>query len=417
MQLRQTCRVCDGELDPVLSLGDMYVSDFPAPGDPDGTLAPLDMVICRRCRLVQLRHTVSGEVMYRNYWYRSGTNQTMRDALADIAHKAETLIHLKPGDAVLDIGCNDGTLLAAYDTGSITRIGFDPAENLAQYSRQIADHLVVGFFDADVVEATPELRGVRPKIVTSIAMFYDLEEPRKFVSDVRRVMDPNGLWIVQMSWLPLMLREHELGNLCHEHLEYYSLHSFEYLLRLEGFEVVDVEINSVNGGSIRAYIRQKSADPEAFGDATYRQLAVSRVQAIRDQEVSLQLADNAPYEEFAFWAERIKNDVVSFIRSQVRDGKRVYVYGASTKGNTVLQYYGLDSSLIAAASERNADKWGRMTVGTHIPIISEEQARRDNPDFFLVLPWHFLREFMAREHEYLRAGGRFIVPAPHFALI
>jgi SAM-dependent methyltransferase len=407
--------VCDGELDPVLSLGNQYVSDFPRPGDAEPARAPLDVVLCRLCRLLQLRHTVSGDLMYRNYWYRSGTNQTMRDALADVAHKAEALIHLGSGDAVLDIGCNDGTLLAAYETGGLKRIGFDPAENLAQFSREVADHLVVGFFDAARFER--ELPDVRPKIVTSIAMFYDLEEPRKFVNDVRRIMDPDGLWVVQMSWLPLMLREHELGNVCHEHLEYYSLQSLEYLLRLEDFEVVDLEINSINGGSFRAYIRSKSADPAKFADKTYRQLAATRVQAIRDQESSLGLDGAQPYEEFAFWAERIKDDVVSFIRNQVQQGKRIYVYGASTKGNTVLQYYGLDSTLITAAAERNREKWGRVTVGTHIPIISEEQARQEKPDFFLVLPWHFLREFQSRERDYLHAGGRFIVPAPHFALI
>jgi NDP-4-keto-2,6-dideoxyhexose 3-C-methyltransferase len=417
MLTRRTCRVCEGELDSILSLGDQYVSDFPKPEDGDGTAAPLDLVLCRRCRLLQLRHTVPGDLMYRNYWYRSGTNQTMRDALADIAHKAETLIHLKDGDAVLDIGCNDGTLLAAYETGGITRIGVDPARNLADHSRKVADHVLVGFFDSETFLAEEHVRDFRPRIVTSIAMFYDLEDPRKFVRDVKDVMHPEGLWIVQMSWLPLMLREHELGNICHEHLEYYSLQSFEYLLRLEEFEVVDVEVNMINGGSMRAYIRNKAADPENFADATYRQLAHARVQSLRDQEASLELGERAPYEEFAFWAERIKGDVVSFVRSQVSDGKRVYVYGASTKGNTVLQYYGLDASIITAAVERNRDKWGRVTVGTRIPIISEDQARAEKPDFFLVLPWHFLREFQQREAEFLRGGGRFIVPAPHFALI
>lgn len=417
MLTRRICRVCEGELDSVLSLGDHFVSDFVLPDSSDGTAAPLDLVICRRCRLLQLRHTVPGDLLYRNYWYRSGTNSTMRNALADIARKAETLIHLKPGDAVLDIGCNDGTLLASYETGGITRIGIDPAENLAPYSRKVADQVVVGFFDAEIFATDAALRDVRPKVVTSIAMFYDLEEPRKFVSDIRRVMDPEGLWIVQMSWLPLMLREHELGNICHEHLEYYSLQSFEYLLGLEGFEVVDVEINDINGGSIRAYIRGRSANPESFADATYRRIATDRVRTVRDEEARLSLGDSTPYEEFAFWAERIKTDVVAFIRAQVAAGKRVYVYGASTKGNTVLQYYGLDSTLIAAAAERNPDKWGRVTVGTRIPIVSEEQARAEHPDFFLVLPWHFLREFQQREHAYLRAGGRFIVPAPHFSLI
>jgi SAM-dependent methyltransferase len=417
MLTRRTCRVCDGELEPVLSLGEQYVSDFILPGQPDSACAPLDLVICRRCRLVQLRDTVTADLLYRNYWYRSGTNQTMRSALADIARKAETLIHLQPGDAVLDIGCNDGTLLAAYATGGITRIGFDPAENLASLSRAVADTIVVDFFQASAFEENPALHGRTPRVVTSIAMFYDLEEPRTFIAGVKKIMDPDGLWIVQMSWLPLMLREHELGNICHEHLEYYSLHSFEYLLRLEEMEIVDVEVNAVNGGSLRAYIRNKRASPDTFADPTYRDLAAQRVEALRAQEAELNLAEAGPYEEFSFWAERIKNDTVSFIRQQVANGKTVYVYGASTKGNTVLQYYGLDATLITAAAERNPDKWGRMTVGTHIPIISEDEARAANPDFFLVLPWHFLREFQARESAFLRRGGRFIVPAPYFCLI
>ena len=417
MITRNTCRVCDGALEPILSLGDHYVSDFIEPGASDGTRAPLDLVLCKRCRLLQLRHTVPGELMYRNYWYKSGTNQTMREALADIARKAETLIRLAPGDSVLDIGCNDGTLLASYTTGGVYKIGVDPAQNLAALSRKVADHVVVGFFSAEAMSGTPEVRDRKPKIVTSIAMFYDLEEPRRFVSDIRKVMDPEGLWIVQMSYLPLMLRDHEIGNICHEHLEYYSLQSFEYLLALHDFEIVDVELNDVNGGSLRAYIRNRSADPARFADPTYRELAQTRVQQLRDEERKLGLDSVEPYRDFAVWCERIKRDVVDFIREQTSRGRKVYVYGASTKGNTVLQYYGLDSSLITAAAERNKDKWGRVTVGTHIPIVSEEEARDAKPDYFLVLPWHFLREFQEREKAYLMAGGRFILPAPHFMLL
>jgi len=417
MILRTTCRVCDGSLEPVLDLGEHYVSDFISPGASDGTKAPLELVICRRCRLLQLKHTVPGETMYRNYWYRSGTNQTMRNALADIANKAETLIHMHGGDSVVDIGCNDGTLLAAYKTVGVRKIGFDPAENLAVFSGKIADKLVVGYFDAETFQADADLRGCRPKIVTSIAMFYDLENPNKFVSDIKTVMDPEGLWIVQMSYLPLMLKTNEFGNICHEHLEYYSLKSFEYLLNLHGFEIVDVELNDINGGSMRAYIRNRNADPSRFADATYRELAAERAQALREQEAHLGLDDIEVYREFGVWVDRIKEDVVGFIKDQVGRGKKVYVYGASTKGNTLLQYFGLDRTLITAAAERNPDKWGKVTVGTHIPIVSEEQARSENPDYFLVLPWHFLEEFQAREKEYLLGGGRFIVPMPHFRLI
>jgi NDP-4-keto-2,6-dideoxyhexose 3-C-methyltransferase len=417
MITRVTCRVCDAALHPIFSLGEHYVSDFVLPDEPDGTRAPLDLVLCERCRLLQLKHTVDPGLMYRNYWYRSGTNKTMRDALADIANKAETLIHLEPEDSVLDIGCNDGTLLSAYRTSGIYRIGVDPAENLALYSRKVADKVVVGFFEADAFCQDPDLRARQPKIVTSIAMFYDLEYPRAFVDDIKKVMHPEGMWVVQMSYLPLMLRDNEVGNICHEHLEYYSMQSFEYLLGLSDLEVVDVEINDVNGGSFRTYIRFRGASPERFGDETFRILAAERVEALRDSERKLALSQASPYLEFGMWAERIKNDVTAFVRGEVARGKRVYVYGASTKGNTVLQYYGLGRDVIEAAAERNRDKWGRVTIGTRIPIISEEQARAAKPEYFLVLPWHFVREFQTREREYLVSGGRFILPAPHFTLL
>jgi len=417
MITRTTCRVCDGSLETILSLGELYVSDFISPGDPEGTKAPLELVLCRRCRLLQLRHTVPAETMYRNYWYRSGTNQSMRSALADIANKSELLMHLKEGDAVLDIGCNDGTLLASYKTGGLYKIGFDPAENMAIHSRKTADNVVVGFFESEAFRNDPELARHRPKVVTSIAMFYDLEDPNKFVSDVKAVMHPDGLWVVQMSYLPLMLKQNELGNICHEHLEYYSLQSFEFLLKRHDFEVVDLELNDVNGGSLRAYIQNRTASRSIFGDATYREIAGGRVQAIRDEETRIGLGDSAPYLEFALWVNRIKDDLVGFIKDQVARGKKVYVYGASTKGNTLLQYFDLDATLITAAAERNQDKWGKRTVGTHIPIISEEEARAANPDYFLILPWHFLEEFQKREKSYLLSGGKFIVPMPHFTLI
>ncbi len=417
MITRTTCRVCGSSLEPILSLGEHYVSNFPAPGEDDGIRAPLELVLCRRCRLLQLKHTVPAEELYRNYWYRSGTNKTMREALADITNKAETLMHLREGDMVLDVGCNDGTLLASYKTGGLYRVGFDPAENLAPLSRKVADKVTVGFFEAETFEHDPDLKGRRPKVVTSIAMFYDLEHPNRFVSDIKTIMHPDGLWIVQMSYLPLMLKQNELGNICHEHLEYYSLQSFEYLLRLHDFEIADVELNDVNGGSLRAYIRNRSADADVFGDPTYRELAVERVRALREQEIKLELDDTRTYTEFAIWVERIKQDVVGFIQEQGGQGKKIYVYGASTKGNTLLQYFGLDHTLITAAAERNPGKWGRVTVGTHIPIVSEEEARAAKPDYFLVLPWHFIDEFKRREMDYLLSGGRFILPAPYFTLV
>ncbi|MBP1759351.1 MAG: putative methyltransferase [Firmicutes bacterium] len=417
IKTRTTCRICNSALDPILALGELYVSDFPGPDQPDGIKGPLELVLCQRCHLLQLKHTVPAIKLYQNYWYKSGTNQTMCSALADIAHSGEQLAHLQNGDVVLDIGCNDGTLLQGYRMGGLYKIGIDPAENMAPFARQVADKVVADFFSADLFRRDPELAGRIPRIITSIAMFYDLDEPGKFVTDIREIMHPDGVWIVQMSYLPMMLKSNELGNICHEHLEYYSLHSLEYLLGSYDFEVVDVVLNDVNGGSFRTYIQSKSANKEMFGDPTYRRLAMERVNALREQETRIGLHIRETYEEFALWVERVKSDVVKFIKEQIGQGKKVYVYGASTKGNTVLQYFGLDHTLITAAAERNPGKWGKVTVGTRIPIVSEKEAREANPDYFLVLPWHFIEEFKAREKKYLLSGGRFILPAPYFTLI
>jgi hypothetical protein len=220
-----------------------------------------------------------------------------------------------------------------------------------------------------------------------------------------------------MSYLPLMLEQNDFGNICHEHLEYYSLHSLEHLLGLHEFEVVDVELNDVNGGSYRAYIRNRGANPAAFGNEDYRREAAARVAALRKKESDLRLDTAKPYLDFAGRVEKLKQQAVTFIREEVAQKKVVYVYGASTKGNTILQYLGLDKTLITAAAERNPDKWGKVTVGTRIPIVSEADARNAKPDYFLVLPWHFLKEFEEREKEYLSTTGQFIVPCPKFAVI
>lgn len=417
VQPRVTCRVCEGELDSILSLGEQYVSDFLDPDEPDGVRAELELVLCRKCGLLQLRDTVPPESLYRNYWYRSGTNASMQEALAEIATEVAYLAHLSEGDAVLDIGSNDGTLLASYKTDGLYKIGFDPSRNLAEHSRKVADAVVIDFFNARTYFETPEVRDRRPKAVTSIAMFYDLEDPNQFVADIKAVMHEDGVWVVQMSYLPLMLTQNAFDNICHEHLEYYALGSFEQLLDRHDFEVVDMQLNDVNGGSFRVYIRNRGAREDAFGDDTYRGLARERVAGFRRREEELRLDRVETYQEFAQRVERVKNDVVGFIEQQVADGKSVYVYGASTKGNTLLQYFGLDTTLITAAAERNPQKWGKVTVGSRIPIVSEEDARAAKPDHFLMLPWHFMEEFEEREKPFLLAGGRFIVPLPHFMLL
>lgn len=408
------CRLCGSKnLEEIFSLGDLFVSSF-----VDGTenyeqeKYPLELVLCNEksggCGLLQLRHTVSNEIMYRNYWYRSGTNQTMTDELKSVAAKVESLKNLQAGDYVLDIGANDGTLLRSYSAPGIRRIGFEPARNLNKWNSQGTDKIINDFFNYLAWEM--EMGNAKAKAITAIAMFYDLEEPNMFVADVAKILDKDGVFIIQMSYLPLMLSQNAFDNICHEHLEYYSLLSLENLLKRHGLEIFDTELNDVNGGSFRVYIRHNGATVD-FPSGE------ERVQKLRDDEKMLGLNDKAVYKAFANRVGDLKNKLVGFIKDETTKGKKVYVYGASTKGNTLLQFFGLDSVLIGAAAERNPDKWGKKTIGTNIPIISEEQARADKPDYFLVLPWHFMKEFTEREKDFLARGGKFIVPLPEFKIV
>lgn len=248
-------------------------------------------------------------------------------------------------------------------------------------------------------------------------MFYDLEEPHKFVSDIDAVLDEEGLWIVQMSYMPLMLQQMAFDNICHEHLEYYSLSSFEYLMNQHDFKVVDVELNDINGGSFRIYMRKKSAQTQLFATAPYRDVCDFRIQSLLEYERKLNLNKPATYTDWFKKIEALKQQTVDFIKTERAKGKTIWGYGASTKGNTLLQWYGLDNRMIDAIAERNPDKYGKKTVGTNITIKSEDEMRRAKPDYLLVLPWHFISEFKNREQVYLETGGKFIVPCPKFEVI
>lgn len=412
--VRTTCRVCgNGALSPVLSLGEQYISDF-VDTMTENASAPLELIICNAdeggCGLLQLKHTADQGSLYRNYWYRSGINQTMRDALQDITEKASKLVKLESGDFVIDTGSNDNTLLKSYKKQDIHRVGFEPATNLMPYAKDPNITVLNDFFSAQPFLKASNNK--KAKIITSIAMFYDLEDPNAFTADAATCLDTEGVWIIQMAYLPSMLLDNIFDNICHEHLEYYSLLSLENLLARHNLKVIDVELNDVNGGSYRTYITHaNNTSVQPFSGSE------QRIDALRNQEKTMKLDTLAPYQDFAQSVEGIKEKVTSFINQEIQNGKTVYVYGASTKGNTLLQYFGLDSSTITAAAERNPDKWGKKTVGTLIPIISEEDARRAKPDYFLVLPWHFLAEFKNREQEYLASGGKFIVPLPKFEIV
>ncbi len=396
---RDSCRLCNSvDLQEVFSLGEQYINDFVPPERVGkGKTAPLELVLCETCSLLQLRHTAPQEILYtRYYWYRSGITDTMRRALRDITAQVEGIVQLERGDVVLDIGANDGTLLASYAQKGIRRVGCEPANNLVDLLKENCDYVMHDFWDyARYMKMAGEWGIGKAKVITAIGMFYDLEDPNKFIGDAQKALSEDGIFVAQLMCLGSMLKENDVGNICHEHLEYYSLESLTYLFESNGLEIFKIEENDVNGGSYRIYARHYKGTAIPF-----------------DEKFTL--------EDILAFGKRIEENrdcCVDFIKNEVEKGKSVYVYGASTKGNVILQYYGLDSKLITAASERSPEKWGKSTIGTWIPIVSEEEARQANPDYFLVLPWAFFPEFYEREKKWREGGGRFIVPLPEFRVV
>jgi C-methyltransferase C-terminal domain/Methyltransferase domain/Putative zinc binding domain len=400
----------------VLSLGDQFIAG--AFAEPDGEQPvsrriPLELVRCdmtrnqEGCGLIQLRHTVPGAILYQSYWYRSGVNHTMTRNLHEIAERAEELVKLRPGDLVIDIGCNDGTLLDGYRTSDLRYLGFDPSD-VSRHATAKGYEVVNDFYSYEQLRT--RYVDQQARVITSIAMFYDLEYPGVFVEDVARALADDGVWVIELHYLPTMLSMGQFDAIVHEHLEYYSLAVIERLLAEAGLGVVRAELNEINGGSIRLFIRRAGRFGPQGDDA-------ETLQRLRIREFEMALDAPEPYERFAAIAESVRDDLSTLCRTLTKEGKTIHVYGASTKGNTILQYAGIDSSLVPYAADRNPSKHGSETIGTQIPIISEERSRELAPDYYLALPWHFMSEFLDREKAFLDRGGRFIVPMPSVQIV
>lgn len=411
----ENCRICNSsKLVPILNLGELYLSNFiDIQNQIKQIKAPLELVLCNGdCKLIQLRHTVSADEMFKEYWYLSGINDSMKTELRHIVKSIENLVKFKNDDHIIDIGANDGTLLRFYTNKEVKTIGFEPALNLQKLNSKGTYKIISDFFSFEKWENF--FPNKNAKVITAIGMFYDLDDPNTFVSNIEKILSDDGLFVIQMMYLPLFIEKNAFDGICHEHLEYYSLFSLEYLLSKYNLCVVGLEIREkINEGSARFYITKKSSSNKINLDKKF----IKILNQYRKKETILKLDDNHIYKTLITNINKSKDLTVSFLRSERLKGKLIHGYAASTKGNTTLQYYGITSEIIEAIADRNPEKWGKLTAGSNIPVISEAQSRLKKPDYYFVLAWHFIDSFVQREIEFLRRGGKFIISMPEFKII
>ena len=412
---RNTCRVCGSSaLTKVINLGEQHLQgSFVKAGKeiPPNRKILLSLVRCdpmrdeKACGLLQMEYTVPPLLLYSAYWYRSGTNETMRKHLRGIAEDTMRIAG-KPSARVLDIGCNDGTLLKYYPA-EYEKLGIDPSDLSQDISGDVT--VVHDIFPSD--ELVSRLNGKKIDIITSIAMFYDLEDPVAFTRGIKNILSNDGIWIFEMSYMPIMLKKNSYDTICHEHLEYYSLAVIEHVLKMADMKIFNVAINDINGGSLRCYATH--SHNFRFKNDEYQR----NMNLLRQEEFDMELDTDKPYKNFQDHIDIHKEELKALLKKLKNEGKRIHIYGASTKGNTILQWCDIDNHIIDVAAERNPDKYGAYTLGTDIPIVSEAESRAMNPDYYLVLPWHFKEEFVEREKEMLEKGVGFIFPLPTIEII
>ena len=402
-----SCRICDSKnLKPVISLGEQYItSRFPNYGDFSTPKTPIDLCICKDCRLLQLyQTTIQSELYEYEYGYRSGISNTMREHLKKYQEEILSIVQLNEGDVIVDIGSNDSTMLQYY-SDKLKRIGVDPTGNQFKEYYGNVELLSTYFTHQNFSNIYGD---TKCKLVSSISMFYDLPQPVQFAKDIYNILDNDGIWTCEQSYLLSMLKTNSIDTICHEHLEYYSLYQIKEIADRTNFKIIDIKFNDCNGGSFRIYFAKK--DSKIYKENT------DLINKILKDEIEYGIHDDNIFKHFMDNCVNQINKLKKFIDVVNKNNNKIYIYGASTKGNCLLQYGNITENDIKYAVERNPKKEGKMT-STGIRIIMEEQMRKEHPDYLLVLPWHFKNEIIQRESDFLEKGGQLIFPFPEFEII
>ena len=408
------CKICGNtNLKEVLQLNEQYISATFVKSNVDNNLTeiktPLTLVLCikednsNNCGLLQLLEITEPDLLYRQYFYRSATNDTMRIDLKDVVENLTKIVKPQSGDIIVDTGSNDCTLLNFYDK-QLSLVGYEPAKNIKYIDEGKNIKIFSDYFNSEQFKKSFKQKA---KIITSCAMFYDLVDPKKFTKDIEEILDDNGVWCVQISYLASMLKYNNFYDICHEHLSYYSINSFEYLLNKLNLKCFYAQTNAVNGGSIRLYVCKKNCDKYDIPEFT------ESLKKLKAEEEKYNLRSEKTFIDFQKNITEIKNKTNIFVDKILKSNQKVLALGASTKGNILLQHFGLDKSKIPFISERNPEKVGLKCLGSDIELVSEDKARSLNPKAFLVLPWNFKEEIVKRERKYLDEGGELMFPMPY----
>lgn len=401
----------------LFTLGKIYPSDFLLP-EEQPLCPPVELkLVLDDDGIVKLSEMAPADKLWGSrYWYSSSISGVMKEQLKDVVREVLSVLPKIYEPYWVDIAGNTGYMLSQVPD-NFYKINIDPVLENPEYLKEAknnCDEVVPKYFTAfDYFQR----ENTKADVVSCVSMFYDLQHPEMFLKDVYEIMNDNALFVLQMSYSPLMIKQLEFANICHEHARYYSFFNLKTLLEKHNFRLMDVSLNNTNAGSFRVFAMKKDADITKFGSQTHRDVCEFRMKSLLEYEKTLALDEVTTWRCFFNEIEELKEKSVSFIKEQVANGKTIYGYGASTKFNTTLQYFGLDYTLIKAIAERSPAKYGRRTIGSNIPIISEEEMRLEKPDFLLLGPAHFLSEFMERERELLLSGTQFICIMPEFKLI
>lgn len=408
------CRVCGNtNLVSCLDIGEQYLSSiFPDSLDYKNKLkkCSLELMLCKKdntdnfCGLLQLANSYDLSDMYASYPYTSTSNASMIKILKDVAKKGVQLNHLQSEDLILDIGGNDGTLLSFFKEYDYKLLNIDAAKNIKSIFSSTNFTYIQDFFNKQKFDTSTSQKA---RLIFSIAMFYHLANPLEFCIDVEACMEDNGVWIIQMAYLPTMLETNMYDNIVHEHNGYYGIETLQWVMNKAGLEIFDVEINDVYGGSFCVFIKKKNCNQFKTTD---------RFNKLLKLEKKVKIFELQTYKDFAYNIKKTKDELQKLVKKIRAKNKTIWIYGASTKGNTIMQYCEFNKTDIVAAADCNSFKYGKYIIGCDIPIVDEETMRKEHPDYLLVLSYSFLDAFMDREIKLVKRGTRFITPLPHVAI-